>query len=114
MSEFNHEAAIASIAAKVDNIQITLARADESRRVVYERLEAIGLYEQALSTRIDSLEKEIAKMAPVLSDYLQKMAQVKGAGMLGRMLWMLGGILLSAAVSLTGFWYWIAGRPPTP
>jgi len=111
MAEFNSEAAIASIAAKVDNIQLTLARADESRRVVYERLEAFALSEQALSTRIESLERELAKMAPVLADYLQKIAQVKGAGMLGRMLWMFGGVILSAAVSLASFWYWIAGKP---
>lgn len=85
--------------------------ASESRRRVYEQLEDVkkGQGEQtqrleAASTRLEAVEKSMEDAAPTLAEYRAYKQRVKGAGMLGRSLWIVGGAVLTCAGAIYGFW----------
>lgn len=106
------EVHVTLILSKFDEINRTLAedRRDsaENRRRMYERQDAIAQNVATVASRVDGLEKSVNSMSPTVAEYLEYKSQVRGAGKLGKFLWFIGGLLLSAAVSLYAGWSWLA------
>ena len=85
-----------------------------SRQRVYAKLEQTDDKIDKIKNRVERLEHAITTMSPTVAEFLAYKAQVQGAGKLGKFLWWLGGILLSAAAALATQWHnivsWFTAR----
>lgn len=89
----------------IDTVKIQDERTHENRNKVTEKLDA-------MDESIKDLTRRVGDMEPHVSEYKQRMAQVKTAGWLGATLWKFGGIVLAAAASLATYYYAMTGRTP--
>lgn len=67
-----------------------------SRKQLHEKVEQIRADVSAQGHRLQNLEKAMSKAEPDLARFRAMEQQAKGAGMFGRWLWWLGGILIAA------------------
>lgn len=106
------EVHVTLILSKFDEINRTLAEdrrdSSDSRRRMCERQDQIAQSLAAMGNRVDGLEKSVNSMSPTVAEYLEVKSQVRGAGRLGKLLWFLGGLILSAAVGIATGWNWLA------
>jgi phage shock protein A len=79
----------------------------QGRARIYEKLEEIERKLDRAEGSIVALTKRVDAIEPTVEDYRTRMIQVKAAGWLGRLLWMIGGILLTGAASLATNSGWI-------
>lgn len=95
--------------ARVEEILKGLVASDQeataSRRELHKDVHQIKLDIQSISYRTESLEKQMVEASPTLREFTAIKNRVEGAGKLGKFLWVLGGIILSAATYLVGFFY---------
>lgn len=107
------QAVVSLITGRLDSIDraINEERRDsaESRRRVYEKLEGQDSKLERLDARVETLERTILTMSPTVAEFVDYKAQVRGAGRLGRFLWVCGGFLLTAASSFVAAYAWLAG-----
>lgn len=94
---------------KIEDLRDDLAQDREARKALYSRVETTNVSVEKLTWRIDALEKTMNSQAPTIAEFLTYKEQVRGAGKLGRVLWMLGGIILSAAAGLVAWVMWAVG-----
>jgi len=94
---------------KLDAIEQKLSDAEKSRGKMYDKIEATnGKIDDTnskvdkLTWRLDALEATMNKQAPTIAEFLTYKEQVRGAGKLGRILWIVGGILLGWASYVAG------------
>ena len=89
----------------IDTVRVQDDRTNENRKSVSEKLDA-------MDDSIKDLTRRVGDMEPHVSEYKQRMAQVKTAGVLGVTLWKFGGIVLGVAATLAGYYYAMTGRTP--
>lgn len=94
------------VLGKLENIENEMKDAKEARKIVYKSIEATNSKVDHLTWRMDALETTMNKHAPTIAEFLTYKEQVRGAGKLGKMLWFIGGIVLSAAASIAGWFHW--------
>jgi len=94
---------------KIEDLRDDLAQDREARKQLYGRVETTNLNVEKLTWRIDALEKTMSSQAPTIAEFLTYKEQVRGAGKLGKALWMLGGIILSAAAGVVAWITWAVG-----
>jgi len=100
------EREMGKVLAKLESIENEMHDAKEARGKVYERIEATNQKVDHLGWRMDALEKTMNSQAPTIAEFLTYKEQVKGAGRLGKFLWAAGGLILGAAVSVSGWFHW--------
>ena len=100
------EREMGKVLAKLESIENEMHDAKEARGKVYERIEATNQKVDHLGWRMDALEKTMNNQAPTIAEFLTYKEQVKGAGRLGKFLWAAGGLILGAAVSVSGWFHW--------
>lgn len=88
------------------------ATAGESRKRQYESQEKMSREMLDISYRLQTVEKQVEAFAPTSREYEQMRDRAIGAGTLGRWLWRIGGLLISAAAGAAAAWTTLTGRPP--
>lgn len=99
------ERELGKILGKLEGIENEMQDAKAARKLLYERLETTDGKVDRLSWRMDALETALNKQAPTIAEFLTYKEQVRGAGRLGKFLWFIGGLLLSAAVTVSGWFH---------
>lgn len=74
-----------------------LQLANDSRKAQYSSIESIKGSVTSLNSRMGSVEDSLTKFAPTIEEFINIKAKVIGAGRLGKWLWIVGGVLLTAA-----------------
>lgn len=90
---------------KLEGLSQDLAMDREARKKLYERVETTNLSVEKLGWRIDALEKTMTTQAPTIAEFLSYKEQVRGAGKLGKILWVIGGIILGWAATIAGWFH---------
>jgi|GEM_PF-3178291 len=113
------EAQVARLDERLNSIERLLVSlsedmkaASDSRKKVYEVQEATARDLIRISHRLENVENEVKAIRPTSDEYLKMREQVRGAGTLGRWLWIAGGIVISGAGWLVLLYTKITGRPP--
>jgi len=109
-------------------IQIVLKRLDQleghlesdrinssdSRRRLHEKIDGLEKTIDNLDRRLEHVEKVMSTTNPMFTEYMAYKQRVIGAGIVGRWLWFIGGILLSAAASAAAVYAWLASHFTIP
>ena len=81
----------------------------DSRRRMYEKLEAQDRMMEKVLVRLEPLEALTSPMSPTVSEFVTMKTQVQGAGKAGLFLWRAGGFLLSVAAGAAGMLAYVKG-----
>lgn len=73
----------------------SLSEDRDSRKESDKQLTSIAISTANLDRRLEVVEKQLAKDAPTIEEFITIKHQVKGAGMLGRWLWLFGGMMIA-------------------
>lgn len=82
------------------NIEKAMDRAEQSRGQLYNKIDTIDTKMTLVEAQVQSLTATLNGIKPTVDEYVKTKEQVKGAGALGRALWLIGGLLLAGAVWL--------------
>ncbi len=114
------ENVVTLLLSKFDEINRQLAQdraeSSESRRRIYGRVEELATDIINLSHQLSLAEASITSMQPAVSEFITMRTKAVLAGKLGRFLWWLAGVSLSAAGGATVMWAHLSSffRPPAP
>jgi len=89
-----------------------IAQANESRANVHRRLDDLVERTTHLETDTSTVKRKVEDMEKVTVEVTTMRTKAEGAGTLGCWLISVGGWVISAAVSIIGFYTWLTGRPP--
>ena len=68
----------------------------------------------SIEHRLVAVEKSVSDAAPTLEDYTLTKAKIEGARAMGRILWLIGGVLLTIALWIVARWdgliAWLSSR----
>lgn len=111
LADMTGGSAVLLILDRLKNIDETM-RAERqssalSRQRMYDKLEQTDTKMEKIENRVERLEHAITTMSPTVAEFLTYKAQVQGAGRLGKFLWWIGGMVLSAAVALASGWEYV-------
>jgi septal ring factor EnvC (AmiA/AmiB activator) len=93
------------------NIEKAMDRADQSRKQLYEKIDNIDTKVTLLEQQVGALSTGLNEVKPTVAEYLRAKEQVRGAGALGRALWLTGGFVLAGALWLYQNFTWLFNRP---
>jgi Flp pilus assembly protein TadB len=102
---------LARIESQIESERLNSA---ESRRQMHVKQDDLEKRMWNVDYRMENLEKTVSATSPFLTEYQTYRQRVIGAGMVGRGLWFLGGILLSAAASAAAVYAWLASHLQIP
>lgn len=97
-----------------DAIQSDRINSDDSRRRLHEKVDGLEKSFWGLDSRLEVMEKAVTSTNPVFTEYMAYKQRVIGAGIVGRWLWWLGGIVLTAAASVAGTYAWLVSHVTIP
>lgn len=97
-----------------DAIQSDRINSDDSRRRLHEKVDGLEKSFWGLDSRLEVMEKAVTSTNPMFTEYQAYRQRVIGAGMVGRWLWWLGGIILTAAASIAATYAWLASHFTIP
>lgn len=93
---------------KVENaLESDRINSSDSRRRLHDKIDGLEKTIDGLDRRLEQLEKAVTTTNPMFTEYQAYRQRMIGAGMVGRWLWFLGGILLSAAASAAAVYAWL-------
>lgn len=102
--------------ARVETLLQELVRqsldAGESRKRIYETQERAAREILLIKGRLDQVERGLEAIRPTTEEYERLRDHVTAAGRIGRWLWQLGKLILSAAAGAAAAYYSLTGRPP--
>jgi hypothetical protein len=101
------DAMISEIGGKLEMLIASNKDASESRRRTHEKIDALGQEVHSLRAGFKDLSDRVTEIEPTWKDYLNKQAQVRGAGRLGMSIWWIGGGVLATAVALYNACGWV-------
>ena len=87
---------------------------EESRRRMHEKLDGHEKMLWGLDHRMEVMERAVTSTSPVFTEFMAYKQRVIGAGMVGRWLWWIGGIILTAAASIAATYAWVASHFTIP
>lgn len=112
-------AQIARLDERLNSIQHTLSTileqqktASEGRRRGYEAQERIEREMIGVKHRLETVEKSVDAIRPTTAELERMRDRVMFAGSLGRFLWSVGKLILSAAAGAAAAYYSLTGKPP--
>lgn len=91
---------------KIDRLSDDLAEDRKARKALYERIETTNLSVEKLKWEVEALKNTLNSQAPTIAEFLTYKEQVRGAGKLGRFLWVAGGVLLGWAATMAGWFHY--------
>ena len=100
MSGESSEVKIARMDERLNIILVELQQARDERKHQYDKLESVGRSIQATESRLESVEKSLAKATPTIDEFITIKHKVQGAGMFGKWVWMGAGALISLIVAI--------------
>ena len=89
-----------------------IEEANKSRGEVHRRLDDLVARTGKLETDTSSVKAKVDAMEDVTVAVTTMRSKAEGAGTLGRWLLTMGGWVISAAVSIVGFYTYLTGKPP--
>jgi hypothetical protein len=105
---------IGGIKATLMHIEKALEKQDSDssawRRKIYGALDDVKKEQGGIRHEVDTLAAAIAAITPETRQFTQWRMQAEGAGKLGKVLWWLGGVLLSGAAGAYGMLQWLSGK----
>lgn len=105
----SNEVQIARVDEKLKAILAELAQARDGRKQQYEKLESVGRYIQILESRIEAVEKSLAKASPTIDEFLVIKHRVTGAGIIGKWIWAGAGSLIGVIAAVkTPLFDWLS------
>ena len=93
---------LAKVETQLQFISKQIEHAESSRRETYQLIHNVDKKVDGIDYRLGSLETAFADAKPKIAEFMTYTNRVEGAGMLGRALWVFGGVILGAAAWLTG------------
>lgn len=109
---------VAIVLQRLDRIESQLEsdriNSEESRRRMHEKLDGHEKMLWGLDHRMETMEKAVTTTSPVFTEYMALKQRAIGAGMVGRWLWWIGGLVLSAAASAAAVYGWLASHFTIP
>jgi len=108
----NVERTLGILLGKLEGIEDRLDRADESRAGMHRRLDEVVMRTTHVETDIMAVKNTVKEMQAVTDEITLVRERVLGAGTLGRWLWRLGTIIVSAAAGAATAYTWMTGKPP--
>lgn len=102
MTQQSIETSVAVIENQLKHLIEDGAEAKQSRLRMHQEQEAQNLTLLKIDHRLSSLEAVIAANEPTWKEYREMRLKVQGAGWLGRLLWIAGGLMISLAFWLVG------------
>jgi hypothetical protein len=82
----------------------------ESRRQMHLKLDDLEKRMWNVDFRMETTEKAVNATNPFFTEYQAYRERVIGAGIVGRWLWWIGGIILTAAASIAATYAWLVGH----
>ncbi|MBL4787369.1 MAG: hypothetical protein JKY49_18340 [Cohaesibacteraceae bacterium] len=79
-----------------DLIKDQAAQSTRSRRQLYDKIDGMDKTITGLGHRLQTLEQSFVGMQPTLQEFVTFKERARGAGMLGRVLWVSGGVVLAS------------------
>lgn len=101
-----------TIEALVKAVEAQGKQSSEARGKMYAAIDGVRELVQDMDARLITLEKRVADITPETEEFTQWRYRAQGAGMLGRGLWIAGGMVLSAAAGVAAAWQWLVGKGP--
>jgi hypothetical protein len=92
---------------RFDRMERRQDASEESRRLLHEKINHTERAMDLLRNEVQSLDKSLSSLTPTVQEFIMVKQQVAGAGRLGRALWWIGGLILTAAASVISYF---AGR----
>lgn len=96
---------------RLDKIENTIAEQSSasslSRQRIYEKAEQTDRKLERVGIEVENVKEVLTTIQPTVQEFVAYKAQVVGAGRLGRGLWWIGGLILTAAASIVSY---LAGR----
>lgn len=89
------EASVARLEERMQRIHEDNQDAKKSRKEMYGKLEE-------MNGRLHQVESALASAAPTIAEFVVIKHKISGAGMVGRWLWLAGGVLISSAAFIAG------------
>lgn len=97
-----------------ESTEVQMARIDEQLKVIvrelsdakmgrkeqYSEIEKVNLNMVDISSRLKIVEDSMTKNAPTIEEFITIKHKVVGAGMAGKWLWAIGGILLGLVAAI--------------
>lgn len=74
-----------------------LRDAKESRKAQYEAIEEVKSTMNTINGRVTTVESTLTEYGPTIQEFLKIKQRVAGAGVLGKALWIAGGVLITIA-----------------
>jgi septal ring factor EnvC (AmiA/AmiB activator) len=84
--------------AGLSNIEKLMDRAEQSRKQLYDKVDAVDTKVTLMEHQITQLSMGLNEIRPTVAEYVKMKEQVRGAGALGRGLWLIGGFILGIAL----------------
>lgn len=113
-SSDNLQRAIGQLEGLMESMAKTQAaqgeQSSKARAKMYDAIDEIKGLVQDIDFRLGNLEKRVADITPETEEFTQWRYRAQGAGMLGRGLWWIGGMVLSAAAGMVAAWQWFVGK----
>jgi hypothetical protein len=97
-----------------DAIQSDRINSDDSRRRLHEKVDGLEKSFWGLDSRMETMEKAVTSTSPFFTEFQAYRERVIGAGIVGRWLWWIGGIILTAAASIAATYAWLASHFTIP
>lgn len=115
MSDGLNDNLAALVLNRLQAIDKTLAEdrreSSASRKKSYERIEEMGegvtllrLDMSEINHRLNKVETAVETLGPQVAEFVTYKSMAEGAGMFGRALWVIGGLVIAAAFAIVTAW----------
>jgi hypothetical protein len=91
-----------------DAIQSDRINSDDSRRRLHEKVDGLEKSFWGLDSRMEVMEKAVTSTNPMFTKWMALEQRAIGASIVGRWLWWIGGLFLSAAAAATAVYAWLS------
>ena len=106
------EIQLAKITIQMEMISSELVEAKERRRKQYKTQEELNYTLLSINNRLTAVEQSIAESAPTLREFVEYKHKVIGAGLMGKWLWAVGGVLIGSIAATRTFTLQLLGITP--
>ena len=91
------EALVGKLTGQVELLLQRDDKAEVNRKALYEKVEEVGKDVLKLNARMTQAENTITEHQPTITEFITVKHKVQTAGTIGKWLWGIGGVILTAA-----------------
>lgn len=103
----NIEISIGKLTAQMDMVVKGMEDARQSRKEQYQGIQNLNEAVSSLVNRVGTVERQLMEVSPTIAEFIAIKHKVNGAGLLGKMLWAFGGVLLASIAWINGAREWL-------